>query len=89
MGFVEDGYDSAPAAYGAMAGDFHDLQALDGHGNVAVGGVVRRRLCGVVVENVRRQSCGQKPREVGAVVGVRGWREVCSEPPTLDRGRLR
>ena len=25
MGFVEDGYDSAPAAYRAMAGNFVDL----------------------------------------------------------------
>ena len=53
VGFVEDGYDSAPAAYRAMAGDFLDLQALDGHGNVVLGDVVRRALGGVVVEDVQ------------------------------------
>ena len=52
-GVVEDGYDSAPAAYRAMAGDFLDLQALDGHGNVVLGDVVRRALGGVVVEDVQ------------------------------------
>ena len=70
LGFVEDGYDSAPAAYRAMAGDFLDLQALDGHGNVVLGDVVGGGLVGVVVKNVRRQPCGQESREVGAVVGV-------------------
>ena len=70
MGFVEDGYESAPAAYIAMAGDFLDLQALDGHGNVVLGDVVRGELVGVDVKNVRRQPRGQKSREVGSVVGV-------------------
>ena len=70
MGFVEDGYESAPAAYRAMAGDFLDLHALDGHVNVVLSDVVRGGLFGVVVKNVRRQSCVQKSREVGAVVGV-------------------
>ena len=72
MGFVEDGYESAPAAYIAMAGDFLDLQALDGHGNVVLGDVVGRVL-GVVVKNGRRRPCGQESREVGAVVGVGAW----------------
>ena len=40
------------------------LSSLDGHGNVVLGDVVRGRLGGVVVENVRRHPCGQKPREV-------------------------
>ena len=70
VGSVEDGYDSVPAAYRAMAGDFLDLQVLDGHGNVVLGDVVRGGLVGVVVKNVRRQPCGQESREVGAVVGV-------------------
>ena len=70
VGFVENGYDSAPAAYRAMAGDFLDLQALDGHGNVVLGDVVGRVLVGVVAKNVRRRPCGQESREVGAVVGV-------------------
>ena len=53
-----------------MAGDFLNLQALDGHGNIVLDDVVRRELGGVVVEDVRRWPCGQKPREIGAVVGV-------------------
>ena len=53
-----------------MAGDFLDLQALDGHGNVVLGDVVRGELVGVDVKNVRRQPRGQKSREVGSVVGV-------------------
>ena len=32
VGFVKDGYDSAPAAYGSMAGYFLGLQVLDGIG---------------------------------------------------------
>ena len=68
--FVDDRYESAPAAYGAMAGDFFYLQALDGRGNVVLGDVARGGLVGVVVKNVRRQPYGQKSREVGAVVGV-------------------
>ena len=70
MGFVEDDYDSALAAYRAMVGDVLDLQALDEHVNFVLGDVVRRGLGGVVVENVRRQPCGQRPWEVGTVVGV-------------------
>ena len=70
VGFVEDSYDSAPATYGAMAGGFLDLQALDEHGNVVLGDVVGGGLVGVVVKNVRRQPCGQESREVEAVVGV-------------------
>ena len=70
VGFVEDGYDSAPAAYRARAGDFLAPQTLDGHGKVVLGDVVRGELVGVVVKNVRRQPCVQKSREVGAVVGV-------------------
>ena len=53
-----------------MAGDFIDLQALDGHGNVVLGDMVRGELAGVVVEDVRRQPFGQKTREVRAGVGV-------------------
>ena len=45
MGFVEDGYDSAPAAYRSMTGDLIDLQALDGHANVVLGDVVRGGAC--------------------------------------------
>ena len=70
MGFIEDDNDSAPAAYRAVAGDFLDLQALDGHGNVVLGDVVRGGLVGAVAKNVRRQTCGQESREVEAVVGV-------------------
>ena len=54
VGFVEDGYNSAPAAYRAMAGDFLDLQALDGHDNIVLGDVVGGGLVGAVVKNVRR-----------------------------------
>ena len=54
MGFVEDGYDPCPAAYRAVAGDFLDLQELDGHGNVVLGDVTRGGLGGVVVQDVRR-----------------------------------
>ena len=68
MGFVEGSYDSAPAAYRAMAGNFLDLQALYVHGNVILDDVVGGGLG--AVKNVRRQPCGQKPREVGAVVVV-------------------
>ena len=71
IGFVKDGYDSALAAYIAMAGDFLDLQALDGHGNVVLGDVVGEGLVGVVVQNVRRQPSEQESRQDGAVVGVR------------------
>ena len=53
MGFVEDGDGSAPAAYGSVAGDFLDLQAFDGDGNVVFGDVVRGGFGGVVVENIR------------------------------------
>ena len=59
-----------PAAYRALAGGVLDFQALEGHGNVNFGDEVRRGLGVVVVENVRRQPCGQKPLGVGAVVGV-------------------
>ena len=45
MGFVDDGYDSAPAAYRAMARNFLDLQALDGHGNFVFGDVVGGGTC--------------------------------------------
>ena len=45
VGFVEDGYDSAPAAYRSMTGDLIDLQALDGHANVVLGDVVRGGAC--------------------------------------------
>ena len=70
MGFVEDSYDSAPAAYRAMASGFLHPQARDGHGNVVLGDVVTGGLGGVVVEDVWRQPRGRKPREVGAVVAV-------------------
>ena len=70
LGFVEDCYDFAPTAYGAMAGDILDLQTLDWHGNDGVGDVVCGGLAGVVVTNVRRQPCGQESLEVGAVVGI-------------------
>ena len=53
VGFVENGYDSAPAAYRAVAGDFLDLQALDGHGNLVLGDEFRREFGGGVVEDVR------------------------------------
>ena len=66
--FVEDGYDFAAATYTRMVGDFFDLQALDGHGNVVLGDVVRRGLGSVIVEDVRCQP--RQPREVRAVVGV-------------------
>ena len=67
MGFIEDSDDSAPTACRAISGDFLGLQALDGH---VLGDEVRGGLVGVVVENVGRQPCRQKSREVGAVVGV-------------------
>ena len=53
MGFIEDDNDSAPAAYRAVAGDFLDLQALDGHGNLVLGDEFRREFGGGVVEDVR------------------------------------
>ena len=59
VGFVKDGYDSAPAAYGSMAGYFLGLQVLDGIGNIVLGDVVRGGLVGVVVKNVRRHPYGQ------------------------------
>ena len=65
-----DGYGSAPAAYRAIDGDFLDLQALNWHGNVVLGDVVRGELGGVVVEDVRRQPCGQNRQEFAAVAGV-------------------
>ena len=70
MGFVEDGDDAAQAARRAMAGDFFDLEALDGHGKVVLGDVIGEGLVGVVVQTVRRQPCGQESRVVGAVMGL-------------------
>ena len=71
VGFVKDGYDSALAAYIAMAGDFLDLQALDGHGNVLLGDVVGDGLVGLDIQKVHRQPSEQASRQDGAVVGVR------------------
>ena len=70
VGFVEDGDDAAQAARRAMAGDFFDLEALDGHGKVVLGDVIGEGLVGVVVQTVRRQPCGQESRVVGAVMGL-------------------
>ena len=68
MGFVDDGYDSAPAPYRAMAGDFLDLQALDGHGNVVLGYVVGGGFVGVVVKTasaLREGIAGGRSCRVG------------------------
>ena len=46
VGLVEDGDDTAPATYLPVTGDFLDLQALDGHGNVVLGDVVNGGLVG-------------------------------------------
>lgn len=59
----------APVVYRPVVGEFREFQALDGHGNIVLGDVVRRRL-GVVVDNIRRQPRGEKAPEVGAVVGI-------------------
>ena len=66
---MQNGDDAARIMHRTVAGDFHYFWAVDGHGNVVLGDVVRREFRGAVVEGIRCRSRGEKSRKVGAVGG--------------------